>query len=185
VGLVAAGIFISTGSSRADIEPANAAALAKIAEALEKGDADKAKQMATALAKKLDELNDVMHGFKPRPKGVGVGTKAGVVVPDGLELKFNAIGRDGITAKELEREGKNIVEGAWMTAAIAEVAIASPPKKDKGPATKAKWKELSEGTIAGAKELAKAAKAMSVTEVKTAVVKINNSCNTCHMIFRK
>jgi hypothetical protein len=184
LGLLTAGVFVWTGSSRADIEPANAAALAKIAAALENGKDDDAKKMAAALAKKIDELNDVMHGFKPRPKGVGVGHKAGVVVPDGLELKYNSIGRDGITPQQLGKEGQNLVEGAWMTAAIMEVALAKTPAKDMGKKKRAKWIEWTEGTRDGARELAKAAKAMSTTEVKTAVVKMNNNCNSCHMIFR-
>ena len=42
--------------------------LKKIAAALEKGDDATAKKLSTELAKKIEELNDVMHGFKLRSK---------------------------------------------------------------------------------------------------------------------
>ena len=185
VGLLAAGLFFGPGSSRADIDPGIKGALTKIADALEKGDSDTAKKLATALAKKVEELDDIMHGFKLRTKkGLGVGTKAGVVVPDGIELKLNSIARDGITAKQLEKEGKNLAEAAWMTAAISEVAVAKAPARDAGKKKKAKWIEWAEGSRDAAKEFAKAVKDNSVTEVKAAAIKINNNCNSCHMIFR-
>ncbi len=58
----------------------------KIADALEKNDAAGAKKLAESL--KDEDLEDVMHLFKPRKdKGLGIGSKAGAVKPDGIELK--------------------------------------------------------------------------------------------------
>src|SRR5690348_4425064 len=92
VGLLALGFFLSAGSGRAAIDKDVHSALDKIAAALEKGDSATAESQAKALAKKIEDLDAIMHSFKPRSKkGVGVGTRAGVVVPDGIEQKLNAI----------------------------------------------------------------------------------------------
>src|SRR5215204_6462390 len=100
-----AGLVALPGRSGAGVEPKTKEALLKIAAAIEKGsDADATKD-AKALAKSIEELNDVMHGFKLRTKkGLGVGSKPGVALPDGIELKLNAIGRDGITPAQLKKE---------------------------------------------------------------------------------
>ncbi len=186
VGLLALGFFLSTGSSRADIDKDVQGALEKIAAALEKGDSGTAETQAKALAKKIEDLDAIMHGFKPRSKkGLGVGSKKGVVVPDGIELKLNAIARDGITKAQLKREGKNLGEAAWMTAAIAEVTIHRPGDAVKGAAKQAKWKEFSEGMRDAAKELAAAAKDDNIPGVKSAAVKVKTRCDSCHSDFRK
>ena len=186
LGLLAAGFFLSAGSSQAGIDKKEMnSALAKIAKAIESGDDATAKKEAQALAKKIDDLDDLMHSFKPRDKkGLGVGSKAGVVQPDGIEQKLNAISRDGITPGQMKKEAENLVEAAWMTAAIGEVTVFKAPEKDKGKKTKARWTQYSKGTVAAAKEMAKAAKDMDVNAVKTAAVKVNNQCNSCHMYFR-
>jgi hypothetical protein len=190
--LLAAYLLLSpapTQASRAPIDDKVKDALDKIAKSLETGDEAGGKKQAAALAKKLDELNDVMHGFKPRNakkgvKGIGVGAKPGVVSPDGIEQKVNAIARDGITATELKKEGAAIAEAMWQTAAIAEIAAVKGPEKDSGKKTKAAWSKFVDEMRAGARELATAAKGDSVANVKTAAIKLNNSCNGCHMIFR-
>ena len=186
VGLLAAGFFLSAGSSRADIDKKEMnSTLAKIAKALESGDDATATKLAEDLAKKVEDLDDLMHSFKPRnKKGLGVGSKEGVVQPDGIEQKLNSISRDGITPGQLKKEAENLTEAAWMTAAIAKVTVYKAPAKDKGKKTKANWSKYSKGTIAGAQEMAKASKDMDVNAVKTAAVKVNNNCNSCHMYFR-
>jgi hypothetical protein len=185
-GLLAAGFFLTAGSGRADIDKDLHASLSKIAAALEKGDSATAKAEAKTVAKKIEDLDDLMHSFKPRnKKGLGVGGTAGVVVPDGIEQKLNAISRDGITAAMLQKEAKNLTEAAWMTAAIAEITVFKAPEKDKGKKKRSKWIELSETTRDAAKELAAAAKGGNVNEVKNAAIKVNNGCNNCHMIFRE
>src|SRR5687768_364908 len=62
--------------------------LLKIAELHKKGDKDGAAKQAQALAKKMEELHEMMELFKKRDKGgFGVGSKPGVVaVGDGIEL---------------------------------------------------------------------------------------------------
>src|SRR4051794_5396259 len=90
--LVAAGFFLNTGSSRADVDKEMYDELSKIAKALQGGDKTKAATLAKAYAKKVEDLGDVMHGFKPRKsKGLGWGTKPGLVDPDAIEKKLDDI----------------------------------------------------------------------------------------------
>jgi len=183
--LVSVYLLVGTAASPARIDEKVKDAINKIAAALEKGDNATAKMEAETLVTKIEELNEVMHAFKPRKAkkgatGLGVGHKAGVVTPDGIELKLNAITRDGITAGELKKEGAALVVAAWQTAAIAEVTIIKASDKNRD-----EWLNLAAEMKTGAKELAVAAKGGSVAEVKTAVTKLNNSCTTCHMKFRK
>jgi len=182
-------LLLGPNTSRAAIEDNVKEALDKIADALEKGDNATAKKEATALAKKIDELNDVMHAFKPRNakkgvKGIGWGSKKGVVTPDAIEQKLVAIGRDGIAAGDLKKEGEALAKGGWHIAAIAEVTIARAPDKDMGKKKVADWMKWSQDMKEAAVEFAKAAKTGSAADVKTATNKLNNSCNNCHPIFR-
>ena len=56
----------------------------KIAASLQKGDTAGADAQAVALAKKVEDLADLMELFKKRDKGgIGVGLKKGVANPDG------------------------------------------------------------------------------------------------------
>jgi hypothetical protein len=186
LGLLAVAFFGDAGRSRADIDKAMHAALSEIAEAIQKGDTATAETKAKALAKKVDDLDDLMHSFKPRnKKGIGVGSKAGVVTPDGIEQKLDAVAKDGITDQQLGKEGQALNEAAWMTAAIAEVTKYKAPEKDKGKKTKARWGQYVNGMLAGAKDLAAASKAMKADAVKAAAVKLTNNCNSCHMYFRE
>jgi hypothetical protein len=185
LGLLAVAFFQTAGRSRADIDKKLHAALVEIAEACRKGDTATAETKAKALAKTVEDLDDLMHSFKPRnKKGLGVGSKAGVVTPDGIEQKLDAIAQGGITDGQLSKEGAALNEAAWMTAAIAEVTKYKGPEKDKGKKTKARWGQYVKGMLEGAKELAAASKAMKADAVKTAAAKLTNSCNTCHMYFR-
>lgn len=186
IGLLAVAFFLTAGRSHADIDKKQMnAALVKIAAALEKGDTATATKEAAALAKQIEDLDDLMHSFKPRnKKGLGVGSKPGVVVPDGIEQKLNAIARDGITPGELGKEGDALTEAAWLTAAIAEVTKHKAPTKDMGKKKKSKWIEWANGTHEAAKEMAAAAKAKNANAVKAAATKVNNNCNNCHTVFR-
>ena len=185
LGLLAVTFFQTAGRSRADIDKKMHDALVEIAQAIQKGDTATAETKARALAKAVEELDDLMHSFKPRnKKGLGVGSTAGVVTPDGIEQKLDAVAKDGITPGQLTKEGKALDEAAWMTAAIAEVTKYKGPEKDKGKKTKARWGQYTKGMLEGAKELSAAAKGMNADAVKAAAVKLTNNCNSCHMYFR-
>src|SRR5262245_22151173 len=59
-------------------------AVVKIAEAHAKGDKATTQKGADALAKKVEEIGEVMDEFKLRTKGgIGVGAAPGAVTPDG------------------------------------------------------------------------------------------------------
>jgi cytochrome c556 len=185
LGLLAVAFFGSAGRSRADIDKEMFTALSAIAQAIEKGDGATAATKAKALAAKVEDLDDLMHSFKPRnKKGLGVGLKADVVTPDGIEQKLDLIAKDGITDQQLAKEGKALNEAAWMTAAIAEVTKYKAPTKDKGKKTKARWGQYANGVFDGAKDLAAASKVMKADAVKAAAIKLTNNCNSCHMYFR-
>src|SRR5262249_46382459 len=102
-GLVAAGFFLSSGSSRADVDKEMYDALSKIAKALQDGNKAQAAQLAKAYAGKVEELGDVMHGLKPRKsKGLGWGTKPGLVDPDGIEKKLDDIDQNGLKDADMK-----------------------------------------------------------------------------------
>jgi hypothetical protein len=154
----------------------------KIADAFEKNDAAGAKKLAESL--KDEDLEDVMHLFKPRKdKGLGIGTKAGSVKPDGIELKVIALAMNEPPKKELDESGEDLAKAAYVAAAIAEVAIAQTKEKTQGKNPKP-WTESAEGMQKGALELASAAKSKKPADVKKAAEKMDNNCKSCHKVFR-
>ena len=182
ISLLAAALALASGSAAEDAE--TNAAINSVADLLQKGDIDGAKKAAAEVAKKSD-LESVMHGFKLRSKkGIGVGDKPGVAAPDGIELKINAIARDGITAASLKKESEALTKAGYVTAAIAHIAHAKAPEKDDGKKKKADWNEWSEGMQKSAVEFALAAKAGDAPSLRKAANKVKQSCDTCHMVFK-
>src|SRR5207247_5151892 len=119
------------------------------------------------------DVETVMSAFKLRSKkGIGVGTKPGVSVPDGIELKINAIARDGVNAAALKREGDALVRAGHVTAAIGQIAHAMPPEADTGKKKKADWLEWSSGMVKSAEEFSAAAKAGDGPGLKKAAGKL-------------
>jgi hypothetical protein len=185
-GLLAVSLVLGADRSGGGLEPAVKAELVKIAAAIEKGDMATAKSKAAALVKKIEELNEVMCAFKLRSsKGYGVGSKPGVSTPDGIELRLIAIGRDGITKNELEAEGAGLIESAYITAAIAEVAILKAPLKDKGAKRKKDWVGWSEGMRDSARDLAASIKTGAPKAVQGVTTRLLDTCNNCHSVFKK
>src|SRR5262245_35898923 len=137
-------MVMETSSSRAGEDKAVKAAVLKIAKALEKGDSSAAASEAKALAKSLEDLEAIMHLFKPRTKkGLGVGGKAGDITPDGIELCVLALGRDGPRAATFKRDADAYADMGYTIAAIGEVIQYKPPEKDAGKKTKREWMSLS------------------------------------------
>lgn len=184
VALAAVAAWVaSVGATRAAPDDAVKGGVQKLADALEKGDADAAKKQATDLAK--EDLHDFMHLFKLRSKqGFGVGAKADVIQPDGIEDKLKALSKDGIKADQLEKESADLVKMAYVTAALASVALAKAPEKDDGALKRADWLKWAGEVRAGADELAKAAKAKKADDVKAIAAKIDKNCTSCHGVFR-
>jgi cytochrome c556 len=162
------------------------AAVKKIAEAIRKGDKEGAKKLAANAAKKIDEIHDVMHQFKPRnKKGLGVGEKAGTnPAKDGIEVMLRDLARD-VPASVAKQSEALETSGYWV-AAIAELSIAKgSPVPDKGKKTKKAWTGWSEDMREAGIAFAKASAAKGGQEIKTAAAKLNASCNNCHSVFKE
>lgn len=155
----------------------------KIADAFEKSDAAGAKKLAESL--KDEDLEDVMHLFKPRKdKGLGIGAKAGAVKPDGIELKVIALAMAAPPQKELDESSGDLAKAAYVAAAIAEVALTKIPEKKEKDKDPKDWKTWAEDLRQGALELADASKAKKPALVQKAAEKMDSSCKSCHKVFR-
>src|SRR5262245_9214691 len=160
LGVTALGALLMAQGSGAGENKEVVAAVDKIAEAFKKGSKDVAKQQADALAKKTEEIIDVMDLMKPRKKsGVGVGEKPGAINPDGIEQMLLKLGRDAPPAGTLAKEAAAYEQMGYRVAAIAEVAHAKAPGKDSGKKLKKDWISWSNDMRDAALELSAAAKA--------------------------
>jgi hypothetical protein len=183
--LAVGGLLLLGDRGRAGDDKAARDAVLKIADAFEKGDIEAAKKSAAAVAKKIEDLGEVMDLFKPRTKkGIGVGDKAGVATPDGIEDMLRILGRDAPSQSKLQKIGKSLERMAYITAAITQVAHAKPPEKFVGNQTPKVWADSAEGARNMALELAKAAREMSPAAVRKAASLVNTNCNNCHSDFR-
>jgi cytochrome c556 len=186
--LALGGVLLMGGRGAAgdDDGKAHREAVDKIADAYEKGKGDEAAKLAEALAKKHEDVHEIMDLFKKRKKGeFGVGDKPGAIIPDGIELKLLALGRDAPTAAQAEKEAAALKRMALRTAAIVEFALAKgPPHADKGGATKKLWEDSAKASRDAALELAKAADEKAPASLKAAATKVNNACNNCHSEWR-
>ncbi|MBY0526342.1 MAG: cytochrome c [Gemmataceae bacterium] len=182
----------STRSTAADGGKEVREAILKIAASLEKGDKDGAKKEAAALAKKMQgkkpevEMEELMHMFQLRSKkGLGAGTKAGAIMPDGIEKKIEILAEKAIPAKQLDDEAKGLEEMGYHLAAIGEIAaLAVPIEKDMGKKKVKDWVKWSEDMKAAGVDLAAGAKGKKADAIKTAADKANTSCTKCHDVFR-
>src|SRR5262245_36113824 len=90
------------------------------------------KKDAEGLAKKMDELHEVMHLYKLRSaKGMGVGDKPGGLDPDGIEKQIQKLAKDGISQPLLTKYAKELEQMGWDAAALAELTLPLPTKKGK------------------------------------------------------
>jgi hypothetical protein len=176
-------VFVSgqnSGQARTALQKGASADVLKLAAAIKAGDKDAVKTQATALAK-LD-MDEVMDVFKPRSKGgIGVGKDKGKIIPDGIELKLQTMGRDAPSAAVLTKEGDALEEMAYVIAAVAEVAAIKGAPGGKQKDNWATWsKEMKEASSG----LTKAVKSKGGAEVKSISTKINNNCAACHAVFK-
>jgi Cytochrome C' len=186
LGLLALGmVFIVVSRGMGGGEEKIKKSVLKIAAAIEKGDKAGAAAEAKALAKSVEDIEDVMAVFKLREKhGIGVGPKANAIVPDGIELKLLAIGRDAPGQATVNKEAEALEKMAYVIAAVAEVAIAKPPAKDEGKKKRKDFIKWAKDMREAAPGLAAAAKSKSPAEIQKAAAKINSTCSTCHSIFK-
>ena len=178
-------LFVLTRSGNAGGEKDLAGSIKQIAALIEKGDNAAAAKHAKALAKDTD-LEDVMFSFKPRKKkGIGVGKTPGAIKPDGIEQQFMELSKDELLPQaSLDKEAAALEQMGYVTAAVAEFAIAKPPEKDLGQKTAKAWGGYAKEMREAAQGFAVAAKSKSPASVHKAAERVNNACNSCHMVFR-
>jgi cytochrome c556 len=150
----------------------------------------KAKELADNMLKAdfgVQAVEPIMAPLKLRSKGgMGIGVKAGVYDPDGIEAKIIGLAKKKLTAAELKNQADDIAKLAKITAAVAEVSSLHKPEKkvaDKKPEDWAKWsKDMRESAL----ELANQAKATKPDPdaIKKTATKLNGTCTDCHDKFR-
>jgi hypothetical protein len=180
--LVMAGwVYVAGSGSAGEASPLKGGVL-KIAAAIQKGDMASADTQALALAKKVEDLGDLMELFKKRDKGgIGVGLKKGVAVPDGIEVKLIKMGRDAPSSSEVTKEAEALEHMGAVVAAMAKVTKAKPPAKVKAK----EWNGWCDELAASGMKLSAAAKDHAAADLKTIAHKINDTCNACHGVYRK
>jgi hypothetical protein len=175
--------FMNNGVGKATEDKDVKGTVLKIADAFQKNDSAGAKKLAESL--KDEDLEDVMHLFKPRKdKGLGIGDKAGAIKPDGIELKVIALAQNAPPKKELDDASEDLAKAAYVAAAIAEVALTKTPEKKEKDKDPKDWKNWAEGMRQGALDLASAAKAKNPADVQKAAEKMDSNCKSCHKVFR-
>lgn len=179
--VVMAGWVYLAGSSHAADEADPKAGVLKIAAAIQKGDLAGADAQAKALAKKVEELGDVMDVFKKRDKGgVGVGLKKGVAIPDGIELMIAKMGRDAPSPSEAKKGAEAFEHMGTVIAAVAKITKSKPPAKVKGN----DWNNRCDQLFASGLKLSAAAKDHAAADLKTIAHKIKDTCDACHSKYK-
>lgn len=152
----------------------------KVAEALQKNDADAAKQASQALQKA--DLDVIMEVFKLRSKGgVGVGEK-GAVKRDGIEAKLQDLDKAAPTPKESQADAAALARAGYVSAAVAEVIMNKVPNDKKKQ--DAQWKSLAKEMHKTGLDFAKAAESKDAGKIQKAAKDLNNACIKCHDQFR-
>jgi cytochrome c556 len=138
---------------------------------------------AAAVKKKYEDLNTLMHAYKPSPKG-GIGTGLQPKAGDGIELKIIALGKRPLPVATLKKEADALVKLAYINAALADITMHYAPTKPKGGKGAKEWKQYCKDQKDASMELVKAVKDGDAKKVQAAANNLNNSCNNCHSDFR-
>jgi hypothetical protein len=185
--VVGTGLIVGVGQGWADDEEDKeiADAVRKIAKAVAANKPDEAKKEAEALVAKKKDLGDVMNMFKARKNGgLGIGAKAGAIMPDGIEAKVLALAKKKLTAAEVKGQAADLDKMGDDIAAISYVGDVHTPKKKDGAKDPKDWTKWMKDMRDGANDLTKAAKAQDAAAIKNAAMKANASCSNCHGVFR-
>jgi len=166
----------------------NVPAAIKIGDSFKSGDKAGAKKAAGELAKKFEEVADLMHLFRARSVGgVGWGAKPSSVPKDkedGLEKKLNMLAKGA--GANFAKDAGAAEEAGYALAGLAELTLAKAPAKDAGGGkTKKAWIEWSEQMREASLELAKAAASKNGANASKAAAKVNAACNNCHSKFKE
>ena len=166
----------------------------KVAAALAKNDASEAKKLADGFGKKF-ENEDAMALFGPRTKsdgkmgrGLGVGSKPGVLKPDGIEKKLMELAKKPLPDKQLADEADALTTMGYDMAALAAIAHGSEPSdKDKKPVYKKRkkdWETWADELKDASLKLATAAKDKKAGDLHKIATKADETCSKCHAVFR-
>jgi hypothetical protein len=187
VAALACGLLL-VGARAGDDDAKTKAAVLKIVDALEKGDKAAAKDQAKALAKAVEDVEEIMALFGPRKKdkaGVGVGTKAGALQPDDIEKMVVALSEKGVEGVKAEGHLKALQRMGYVVAGVMEVVRLKEPEQDMGKKTKKLWRDSAAGAHKAALELAQAAQAKDAAAVQKAAARLDRACNDCHTEFKQ
>jgi hypothetical protein len=134
-----------------------------------------------AIKKKYEDLETIMHAYKPREKGgIGIGPPS---KSDGIEIKLNNLGKKALSKMQLDKEADDLVKAAHVNVAIAEIAKLYVPKAKGGKGPK-EWNEYLDQMKKSSMEFAKAVKSGDPKAVQKAANNVNASCTNCHSDFR-
>src|SRR5262245_13603633 len=160
---------------------AAAAALLRLADALEKDDRDAIKN-ETAKLQGMDLL-PIMTAFKKRdsmPPGIGFGPEPGAYYPDGIEAQVLGMAKKELNKDALEKRAADIIRAAYITQAVAEVTFSKCPS----PKLNNPWARFTQDMKDASKALSDAAKKGDARLVNVAAGKLNASCDNCHALVR-
>ncbi|MFN4259829.1 MAG: hypothetical protein ACK4RK_11060 [Gemmataceae bacterium] len=181
-------LWASNSNLQADDEAEMRAAVLKLASAIEKGDAAAVKKQSADIAKKYEEVEDIMYIMALRrvtaagkvTGGIGVGDKPGEITPDGIERVIIEFGKAAPNAQDLAKNEQALLRAAYISAAIGEISKHQAPSKRK--ADWIKWSdEMAKESIA----LAEAIKKKDPGAVNKAAFKLDGTCAACHSVFRQ
>jgi hypothetical protein len=166
-----------------------AAEIQKLADLVAEQDDAAVKTKGEALAKKYKELGPFMNLFKKRGTdsgGLGVGRRAGVIQPDGIEAKIKALAKNAPSTAELDEQGDDLIRMTQMIIAIGEVTKHKcEVDRPVGIMDPKDWNRWSEAMQQSSRDLAEAIKVKDGIRVKVAAVKLSATCNSCHRVFRE
>jgi hypothetical protein len=139
---------------------------------------------AADIAKRAEQLEEVMDVFKPRDKGgAGLGPTPGAIRPDGIELKLIDLGKKREMSKaDVDKQADALARAGEITRAVADITVYFTEKD--GKKNSAKWKQYTEDMKKGAEQFTAAAKQKDAKGIKAGANALNASCNNCHADFR-
>ncbi len=103
----------------------------------------------------------------------------------GIEKELLGLGRRPLGAQALSQRSRQLTSFGYRAAAIAELAKRNPSDTaQKNAANRKMWDGWADDMAKAAVEFAEAARSKDPKQLKTAAVKLNNSCSQCHEKFR-
>jgi hypothetical protein len=166
-----------------------AADIRRLADRVAKKNDAALKAEGEALAKKYQNLGQLMSLFKkrtPQEGGLGVGKEAGAIHPDGIEAKIKALAQKAPSTAELEEQSDALLRMTQVTIAVAEVTKHKcEVDKKVGYLDPLDWNRWSEGMQQSSLDLADAVRNKDGARAQVAAAKLYSTCTSCHRVFRE